>query len=77
MNIDLIAMITMLIIMIMFAIGILLALIIIGADQCTTPKEEFYENDAQMEYLKEYQDKKDKRFKKIRRLFLWMKNKLQ
>lgn len=70
MNIDLIAMITMLIIMIMFAIGILLALIIIWSDQCTTPKEEIYEDEEQTKYLKDYQDRK---INKNRRLLWKMK----
>ena len=51
MNLDLIAMITMLIIMSLFGIGILLCLIIIWSDQCTTPEEQYYEDLDQMKYL--------------------------
>ena len=57
MNLNLIAMITMLIIMSLFGIGILLCLIII----CTTPEEQYYEDLEQMKYLKEYQAKKLKK----------------
>lgn len=74
MNIDLIAMVTMLTIMIMFAIGILLAIIIIESDKCTTPKEEIYEDKEQSKYLKDYQDKKIIR---KRRFLLWIMKKLQ
>ena len=58
MNLDLIAMITMLIIMSLFGIGILLYLIIIWSDQCTTSEEQYYEDLEQMEYLKNYKYKK-------------------
>ena len=58
MNLDLIAMITMLIIMSLFGIGILLCLIIIWSDQCTTPEEQYYEDLEQMKYLKESKAKK-------------------
>lgn len=61
MNLNLIAMITMLIIMSLFGIGILLCLIIIWSDQCTTPEEQYYEDLEQMKYLKEYQAKKLKK----------------
>ena len=57
MNLDLIAMITMLIIMSLFGIGILLCLIIILSDQCNTPEEQYYEDLEQMKYLKEYKAK--------------------
>ena len=50
-------MITMLIIMSLFGIGILLCLIIIWSDQCTTPEEQYYEDLEQMKYLKEYKAK--------------------
>ena len=53
MNLDLIAMITMLIIMSLFGIGILLCLIIIWSDQCTTPEEQYYEDLEQMKYIEE------------------------
>ena len=58
MNLDLIAKITMLIIMSLFLIGILLYLIIIWSDQCTTSEEQYYEDLEQMEYLKNYKYKK-------------------
>lgn len=58
MNLDLIAMIAMLIIMSLFIIGILFYLIIIWSDQCTTEEEQYYEDLEQMEYLKKYNDKK-------------------
>ena len=61
MNLDLIAMITMLIIMSLFGIGILLCLIIIWSKQCTTPEEQYYEDLEQMKYLKEYKAKKIKK----------------
>lgn len=58
MNLDLIAKITMLIIMSLSLIGILLYLIIIWSDQCTTSEEQYYEDLEQMEYLKNYKYKK-------------------
>lgn len=58
MDLDLIAMITMLIIMSLWAIGILLCMIITWSDQCTTPDEQFYEDNAQMSYLSKYKLKK-------------------
>ena len=58
MNLDLIAMITMLIIMILWGIGILLCVIITWSDQCTTPEEQFYEDNEQMNYLKKYKSRK-------------------
>lgn len=58
MNLDLITKITMLIIMSLFLIGILLYLIIIWSDQCTTSEEQYYEDLEQMEYLKNYKYKK-------------------
>ena len=39
-------------------IGILLYLIIIWSDQCTTSEEQYYEDLEQMEYLKNYKYKK-------------------
>jgi hypothetical protein len=63
MNLDLFAMITMLIIMSLFGIGILLCLIIIWSDQCTTPEEQYQENLEEMEYLKKYKDRKYKKSK--------------
>lgn len=59
MNIDLIAMITMLIIMSLFGIGILFTLIIVwGGDQCKTDEEQYYEDLEQMNYLKNYKKNK-------------------
>lgn len=58
MNLDLIAMITMLIIMSLWGIGILLCMIITWLDQCTTPDEQFYEDIEQMNYLKKYKSRK-------------------
>lgn len=58
MNLDLIAMITMLIIMSLWGIGILLCVIITWSDQCTTPEEQFNEDNEQMNYLKKYKSKK-------------------
>lgn len=55
MKLNLIAMITIIIIISLFGIGIFLYLIIIWSDQCTTPEEQYYEDLEQMEYLKEYQ----------------------
>ena len=60
MNLDLIAMITMLIIMSLFGIGILLCLIIIWSDQCTTPEEQYYEDLEQMEYIRKFNENKNK-----------------
>lgn len=61
MNLDLIALVTMLIIMSLFGIGILLGLIIIWSDQCTTSEEQYYEDLEQMKYLKNYKTKKFKK----------------
>ena len=58
MNLDLIAMITMLIFMSLWGIGILLCMIIIWSDQCTTQEEQFYEDNEQMKYLKSYKLRK-------------------
>ena len=58
MNLDLIAMITMLIIMSLWGIGILLCLIITWSDQCTTQEEQFYEDDEQMNYLIKFKSRK-------------------
>ena len=58
MNLDLITLITMLIIMSLFGIGILLCLIIIWSDQCTTPEEQEYEDQEQIKYIKDYQKRK-------------------
>ena len=60
MNLDLIAMITMLIIMSLFGIGILLCLIIIWSDRCTTPEEQYYEDLEQMEYIRKFNENKNK-----------------
>ena len=60
MNLDLIAMITMLIIMSLFGVGILLCLIIIWSDQCTTPEEQYYEDLEQMKYIEEHRKTKEK-----------------
>lgn len=54
MDIDVIAMVTMLVMMIILGIGILMILIIIGADQCKSDQERFDEDQEQMEYLKNY-----------------------
>ena len=61
MNLDLIAMITIIIIISLFGIGIFLYLIIIWSDRCTTPEEQYYEDLEQMNYLKEYKAKKIKK----------------
>lgn len=61
MNLDLIALVTMLIIMSLFGIGILLGLIIIWSDQCTTSEEQYYKDLEQMKYLKNYKTKKFKK----------------
>ena len=60
MKLNLIAMITMLIIMSLFGIGILLCLIIIWSDQCTTPEEQYYEDLEQMEYIRKFNENKNK-----------------
>ena len=66
MNLDLIAMVTMLIIMSLFLIGDLLILIIVwSGDQCKTNEEQYYEDLEQMEYLKNY--KREKELKKTRK----------
>ncbi len=44
MKLNLIAMITIIIIISLFGIGIFLYLIIIWSDQCTTPEEQYYED---------------------------------
>ena len=61
MKLNLIAMITIIIIISLFGIGIFLYLIIIWSDRCTTPEEQYYEDLEQMKYLKEYQAKKLKK----------------
>lgn len=58
MNLDLIAMLTMLIIFCLFLIGLLFILIIIWSDQYKTDEEKFYEDQEQMEYLKKYNERK-------------------
>lgn len=61
MKLNLIAMITIIIIISLFGIGIFLYLIIIWSDRYTTPEEQYYEDLEQMEYLKEYQAKRLKK----------------
>lgn len=58
MNLDLIAMLTMLIIFCLFLIGLLFILIIIWSDQYKTDEEKFYEDQEQMEYFKKYNERK-------------------
>ena len=58
MNIDLIAMMTMLIIYCLFGIGILLGLIIIWSGQSKTDEEKYQEDLEQMEYLRNYKKRK-------------------
>ena len=57
MNLDLIAIITLLIITSLLGIGILMILVIIGADQLKTPEEKAQEDIDQMEYLRKYNEK--------------------
>ncbi len=61
MNLDLIAIITLLIIMSLLGIGILMILVIIGADQLKTPEEKEQEDIEQMEYLRKYNKKQLKK----------------
>lgn len=61
MNLDLIAIITLLIIMSLLGIGILMILVIIGADQLKTPEEKEQEDIEQMEYLRKYNEKQLKK----------------
>lgn len=61
MKLDLIAMITIIIIISLLGIEIFLYLIIIWSDQCTSLEEQYYEDLEQMEYLKEYQAKRLKK----------------
>ena len=61
MDLDLITIITILIIIGLLGIGILLCLIIIWSDQLTTPEEQEYEDQEQMEYLRKYNEKKYKK----------------
>lgn len=61
MNLDLIAMMTILIIMSLFGMGILLYLLIRWSDQLTTPEEQEYEDKEQIEYLRKYNEKKYKK----------------
>lgn len=58
MNIDLIAMMTMLIIYCLFGIGILLGLIIMWSGQSKTDEEKYQEDLEQMEYLRNYKKRK-------------------
>ena len=60
MKLNLIAMITIIIIISLFGIGILLCLIIIWSDQCTTPEEQYYEDLEQMEYIRKFNENKNK-----------------
>lgn len=61
MNLDLIAIITLLIIMSLLGIGILMILVIIGANQLKTPEEKEQEDIEQMEYLRKYNEKQLKK----------------
>lgn len=61
MNLDLIAMMTILIIMSLFGMGILLYLLIRWSDQLNTPEEQEYEDKEQIEYLRKYNEKKYKK----------------
>lgn len=61
MNLDLIAMITMLIVMSLFGIGILLYLLIRWSDQLTTSEEQEYEDTAEQKFIKRYFEKKYKK----------------
>ncbi len=60
MKLNLIAMITIIIIISLFGIGIFLYLIIIWSDQCTTPEEQYYEDLEQMEYIRKFNENKNK-----------------
>lgn len=57
MNLDLIALSVLLIFMLLF--GIFILLIIIGAGLCKTEEEKRYEDIEQMNYLKNYKEKKN------------------
>lgn len=67
MNLDLIAMMTMLIIMSLLGIGILLYLLIRWSDQLTTPEEQEYEDKEQIEYLRKYNEKQLKKIINIQK----------
>ena len=60
MKLNLIAMITIIIIISLFGIVIFLYLIIIWSDQCTTPEEQYYEDLEQMEYIRKFNENKNK-----------------
>lgn len=60
MKLNLIAMITIIIIISLFGIGIFLYLIIIWSDWCTTPEEQYYEDLEQMEYIRKFNENKNK-----------------
>lgn len=64
MDIDVIAMVTMLVMMIILGIGILMILIIIGADQCKSDQERFDEEMEQQKIVSSPEYKE-------RRGFLW------
>ena len=54
---DIISMVTLIIVMLLVAI--LIVLIIIGANICKTDYERQLDDEEQMRYLKEYQEKKN------------------
>lgn len=59
MDIDKIALITLLVIMILFGITtIVMYLLIVGADMCKTDEERKIEDDEQMKYFRNYQNGK-------------------
>lgn len=60
MKLNLIAMITIIIIISLLGIGIFLYLIIIWSDRCTTPEEQYYEDLEQMEYIRKFNENKNK-----------------
>ena len=54
MDIDKIALITLLVVMILFGLTIFTYLIIVGADRCETEREKQLEDEEQIKYLKNY-----------------------
>ena len=60
MKLNLIAMITIIIIISLFGIGIFLYLIIRWSDRCTTPEEQYYEDLEQMKYIRKFNENKNK-----------------
>lgn len=61
MNLDLIAILSLLLLFCLFFIGIIMILVVIGSAKLKTEKEKILEDIEQMNYLKKYQKRKLKK----------------